>query len=60
MGRAAGPVSRTIDDEKLANWYNFQARFYHLWRDDYDSPLIELVAERLGTADRPATILDAG
>jgi ubiquinone/menaquinone biosynthesis C-methylase UbiE len=53
-------VSREIDDRKLANWYNFQARFYHLWRDDYHSPLIEIVAERLAARDAPATILDAG
>jgi len=53
-------VSRTIDPRKLANWYNFQARFYHLWRDRYDSPVIEEVARRLGPAAQPATILDAG
>ena len=53
-------MSRNIDDEKLSNWYNFQARFYHCWRDDYRSPVIDLVAERLGSVEKPATILDAG
>jgi len=53
-------VSRAIDQRKLSNWYNFQARFYHLWRDDYDNPLIERVAAGLAPAERPATVLDAG
>jgi len=53
-------VTRNIDDEKLANWYNFQARFYHLWRDDPRSPMIGLVADRLGPAESSTTILDAG
>ena len=53
-------MSRTIDPRKLTNWYNFQARFYHLWRDRYDSPLIADVAVLLGPAAKPAAILDAG
>ena len=53
-------MSRAIDQQKLSNWYNFQARFYHLWRDNYDDPLIERVATGLAPAERPATVLDAG
>lgn len=53
-------MSRSIDQRKLSNWYNFQARFYHLWRDDYDDPLIEQVAARLAPAGERAAILDAG
>jgi ubiquinone/menaquinone biosynthesis C-methylase UbiE len=51
---------RSIDPEKLTNWYNFQARFYHLWRDDYGSPLVDKVVTQFGLSDGPATILDAG
>lgn len=53
-------MSRSIDQQKLSNWYNFQARFYHLWRDDYDDPLIERVAADLAPAGEQAAVLDAG
>lgn len=51
-----------IDSDKLIRWYDFQARFYRLWRNRYDSPLVDRVAAL--TANRggqePAAVLDAG
>lgn len=49
-----------IDQQKLTNWYNFQARFYHLWRDDYSSPILDDVARELGSAEQELAVLDAG
>jgi ubiquinone/menaquinone biosynthesis C-methylase UbiE len=49
-----------IDGQKLTNWYDFQAPFYHLWRDDYDGPLVRAVAGRLQTMGERLRVLDAG
>jgi ubiquinone/menaquinone biosynthesis C-methylase UbiE len=48
-----------IDSDKLTNWYNFQAPFYHLWRDRYDSRLVRKVAMIIGSSGSKA-VLDAG
>ncbi len=51
-----------IDSKRLTAWYDFQAPAYHLWRDDYDSPLVErvstLLAER--SVDSTRSAMDAG
>jgi demethylmenaquinone methyltransferase/2-methoxy-6-polyprenyl-1,4-benzoquinol methylase len=49
-----------IDSSKLVNWYDFQAPFYSLWRDRYDSPLVRRVAEFFDPAGEAARVLDAG
>jgi ubiquinone/menaquinone biosynthesis C-methylase UbiE len=49
-----------IDRQKLTNWYDFQAPFYHLWRDDYDGPLVRTVAARLRAMGEELRVLDAG
>jgi len=49
-----------IDPDRLRNWYDFQAPFYRLWRDDYDSPLVRAVAARLRSDLQAGTIFDAG
>lgn len=48
-----------IDIRKMAAWYGFQARFYHLWRDRYDGPLVRAVV-RLLAAPADAAIMDVG
>lgn len=52
-------TQRAIDSDKLINWYNFQAPFYHLWRDRYESQLVYRVASLINSSDRKF-ILDAG
>jgi ubiquinone/menaquinone biosynthesis C-methylase UbiE len=47
-----------IDPDRLTNWYDFQAPFYHLWRDRYDSMLVHRAARALDGA--PQRVLDAG
>jgi ubiquinone/menaquinone biosynthesis C-methylase UbiE len=49
-----------IDSDKLRNWYDFQAPLYHLWRDDYDGPLVRAAVGALGPGGPPSRILDAG
>src|SRR5262245_42047997 len=64
-------LGRMIDAQKLSNWYDFQAPFYRLWRDDYDGPLVRSVRALLSGATpngatgqpgspRPLQVLDAG
>lgn len=48
-----------INRDKLNNWYNFQAPFYHFWRDRYDGPLVHKVATIINNS-RSQTVLDAG
>jgi len=45
--------------EKLTAWYDFQAPFYHCWRDNYANPLIKRVADLLGE-NKPLKVLDVG
>jgi len=49
-----------IDSSKLVNWYDFQAPFYSLWRDRYDSTLVLRVAEFFDPAGPTPRVLDAG
>ena len=49
-----------IDHDKLRNWYDFQAPFYRLWRNDYDSPLLDRVETILEGLGDDLTVLDAG
>jgi ubiquinone/menaquinone biosynthesis C-methylase UbiE len=53
-------IDRSIDHDKLSAWYSFQARFYHLWRDDYRGPLVAEVASLVGGAETALSVLDAG
>ncbi len=48
-----------INSNKLTNWYNFQAPFYHFWRDKYDSRLVYKVFSIIDNSD-PRAVLDAG
>jgi ubiquinone/menaquinone biosynthesis C-methylase UbiE len=50
---------RMIDSDKLTSWYNFQAPFYHFWRDRYDSRLVQKVASIIEDL-HPKAALDAG
>ena len=49
-----------IDSAKLSRWYDFQAPFYRLWRDDYDGRLVCAVEELCGPAKEGLRLLDAG
>ena len=49
-----------IDSERLNRWYNFQAPFYHAWRDKYDSPLVSTVSDLLQADNTPIKVLDVG
>jgi demethylmenaquinone methyltransferase/2-methoxy-6-polyprenyl-1,4-benzoquinol methylase len=49
-----------IDDAKLTRWYDFQAPFYHLWRDRYESPLVKELLACLTPSDNKCKVLDAG
>ncbi len=50
-----------IDSEKLSRWYDFQAPFFSLWRDDYDGPLVKRVIGLLAArGSDELEILDAG
>jgi ubiquinone/menaquinone biosynthesis C-methylase UbiE len=52
-------VARRIDSDRLTAWYDFQAPFYGLWRNSFDSALVRRVAGLLaGPALTP--VLDAG
>jgi ubiquinone/menaquinone biosynthesis C-methylase UbiE len=48
-----------IDSTRLINWYNFQAPFYHMWRDNYRSLLVRRVAAMLTDNQQPKIVLDA-
>lgn len=48
-----------IDTEKLIAWYNFQAPFYSLWRDQAEHQALATVLEVLGPASG-LSVLDAG
>jgi ubiquinone/menaquinone biosynthesis C-methylase UbiE len=48
-----------ITDEKLYRWYDFQAPFYRLWRNRYDSPLVDEASRRLAGRPRTRQLLDA-
>jgi ubiquinone/menaquinone biosynthesis C-methylase UbiE len=51
--------TRRIDSDRLTAWYDFQAPFYGLWRNNFDSTLVRRVAGLL--ADPGMTpVLDAG
>lgn len=49
-----------IDPERLRSWYDFQAPFYRLWRDDYEGAIVRAVAEKLRDDPQTETILDVG
>lgn len=49
-----------IDSAKLIRWYDFQAPFYRLWRNDYDSPLVARVVALAGEHATAKSVLDAG
>lgn len=49
-----------IDSERLKRSYNFQAPFYHAWRDKYDSPLVSTVSDLLQADNTPIKALDVG
>lgn len=49
-----------IDSRKLIRWYDFQAPFYSLWRDDYDGPLVREVLSLLRSEPGIERVLDAG
>lgn len=46
-----------IDRERLIRWYDWQAPFYSLWRNRYDDPLLERIAEHAGATE--GLVLDA-
>ncbi|MCP3980519.1 MAG: class I SAM-dependent methyltransferase [bacterium] len=48
-----------IDTRKLTRWYDFQARFYSLWRDSAEHPLIEEVDRALSDVGGERRVLDA-
>jgi ubiquinone/menaquinone biosynthesis C-methylase UbiE len=50
---------RVIDSAKLIAWYDFQAPFYHFWRDRYNSRLVHKVASIIDPSG-PKAALDAG
>lgn len=52
-------ASPSIDVQKMAHWYGFQAPFYHLWRDRYDGQLVQ-AAGRLLDSPVDAAIVDIG
>lgn len=49
-----------INEDRLTRWYDFQARFYHLWRDSYDSDVIKTIAEAVFADAAPKRVLDVG
>ncbi len=49
-----------IDSAKLTLWYDFQAPFYHLWRDNYKSSLVKELLSNLTPSDDVCKVLDAG
>ena len=59
MTHEYGKRTNQIDTEKLTAWYNFQAPFFHFWRDQYEDPLISRIAELID-GEASENILDAG
>jgi ubiquinone/menaquinone biosynthesis C-methylase UbiE len=49
-----------INHEKMIRWFDFQAPFYRLWRDDYDGRLVREALALLRREGGAHTILDAG
>ena len=49
-----------IDSARLIRWYDAQARIYRLWRNDFDSPLLDEVTASLLDEGAPRRLLDAG
>lgn len=49
-----------IDEDRLTRWYDFQASFYHLWRDSYDSDVITTIAGAVFADAAPKRVLDVG
>ena len=49
-----------IDSKKLADWYDFQASFYHLWRGSYRGALVREVFSRTDDFEGEVCLLDAG
>ena len=49
-----------IDTRRLTRWYDFQAPFYRLWRNRYDTPLVEHVVSLVRDRNGARRILDAG
>lgn len=49
-----------LDSAKLTRWYDFQARFYRLWRHRYQPALLREVSSILGPGPRRMQLLDAG
>lgn len=43
----------------MIHWFDFQAPFYRLWRDDYDGPLVREALNLLRGEGEDQTILDA-
>ncbi len=49
-----------INEERLTRWYDFQAPFYHFWRDSYDSDVIAVIAEAVFADGSARRVLDVG
>lgn len=49
-----------LDSRKLIAWYDFQARFYRLWRHRYQPSLLQSVAAILRAGPPETRLLDAG
>jgi ubiquinone/menaquinone biosynthesis C-methylase UbiE len=49
-----------IDSQRLVRWYDVQAPFYRLWRNDYDQPVVQSVVAALGEGGARRALLDAG
>ncbi len=48
-----------IDREKIIRWFDFQAPFYRLWRDDYDGSLVREALVLLRVEGDAQAVLDA-
>jgi ubiquinone/menaquinone biosynthesis C-methylase UbiE len=48
-----------IDHDKMIRWFDFQAPFYRLWRDDYDGRLVREALTLLRGEGDTQTVLDA-
>jgi len=53
-------MTPTIDTRKLTRWYDFQAPLYRLWRNRYDTPLVERAVSMVREFGHARRILDAG
>ncbi len=52
--------SQRIDPARLTAWYDFQAPFYHLWRDRRSAPAVQRVVARMASRGAYRSILDVG